>query len=252
MTQYSGSGGTDTANMVMFWPENLPTDANTNFHEDPSGLLQFVDEMRQEGRAIWFLCEGDGSFSVKVFVDEEPSAQLRPFLEDEEVYPDVFVKGETYFGGLEFMISGDEEPASEVPGMCSKLELPDGVYQGTIYRTKVPPAFSREWLRNRMGAGAYRVLHWQQMLSKAAIMGVIGVLLASFFLQWFALLAAIALVAITFILAVLLSRSESCQDAIVAIEEFTEEFPEYVVVLNSHSASKAADPDSAQLAMPVG
>ncbi|MBI1248981.1 hypothetical protein GC197_14205 [bacterium] len=208
--------------------------------------------MRQEGRAIWFLCEGDGSFSVRVFVDEEPSAQLRPFLEDEEVYPDVFVKGETYFGGMEFMIPEDEEPASEVPGMCSKLDIPNGVYLGTIYRTKIPPAFSREWLRNRMGAGAYRVLHWQQLLSKATMMGVIGVLLASFFLQWFALLAAIILVGITFILAVLLSKSESCQAAIVAIDEFTEEFPEYVVVLSSHSADKDDAPDSTHLAMPVG
>lgn len=249
MAQYNGNGGTDGGNMVMFWPENLPEEADTMLENDP---LSFAETMREEGKIIWFLCDGDGDFSVSVFVDEEPPADLKGFLEEEEHYPDVYVKGDTYFGGLEYMYREDDALLEEFPQMCGNLKIPNGVYQGNVYRTNIPPAFSRTWLMQRMGTRQYRVLHWQQLLSKAAMLGAVGVLFAFFFLVWYVWLATVGMVALTFAAAVLLARSESCREAIVAIDEFTEKFPEYVVVLSSQPPEATLDPENDELALPVG
>ncbi|GAA4433825.1 phage holin family protein [Bremerella cremea] len=249
MTQYSGNGGTDGANMVMFWPENLPEEADTMLRNDP---ISFVDTMREEGRVIWFYCDGDGQYAVTVFLDEDPPGELRKFMVDEEVYPDVRVQGTTYFGGLEYMYQEDDGMIQEFPGMCNTIDLPEGTYQGAVYRTDIPAAFSRQWLMQRMGTSRYRILHWQQLLSKAAVFGAVGVLFAFFFLVWYVWLVSVGAVALTFVAAVLLARSESCREAIVAIDEFTETFPEYVVVLSSQSPASLEEPESEQLAMPVG
>lgn len=249
MAQYSGSGGTDGANMVMFWPANLPEEADTMLVNDP---LSFAETMREEGRVLWFPCDGDGDFSVSVYVDEDPPMQLNAFLGEEENYPDVHVKGLTYFGGLEYMYREQNPLHEEFPHMCGHLRIPDGLYQGNVYRTDIPPAFSRQWLMQRLGPGRYRVLHWQQLLTKASMLGGIGVLFAFFFLKIFVWLAVIGVVALTFVAAVLLSRSESCREAIVAIDEFTEKFPEYVVVLTSQPPEGMTEPETAELAMPVG
>ncbi|QDU77634.1 hypothetical protein Pan97_47060 [Bremerella volcania] len=249
MAHYTGSGGTDGGNMVMFWPENLPEEADTMLENDP---FSFAETMREEGKIIWFLCDGEGDFSVSVYVDEEPPSDLRSFLEEEEHYPDVYVKGDTYFGGLEYMYREHNPLLEEFPNMCGNLEIPDGIYQGNVYRTNIPPAFSRTWLMQRMGTSRYRVLHWQQLLSKAAMLGVVGVLFAFFFLVWYIWLAAVGAVVLTFLAAVLLARSESCREAIVAIDEFTQQFPEYVVLLTSQPPEAALEPENEELAMPVG
>ena len=249
MTQYSGSGGTDVANMVLFWPAHLPADAATQLAEQP---LEFTETLREEGRVIWFLCDGDGSYHLTVYVDEQPPAQLREFLGDEEHYPQVQVQGKTLFCGLEFLHDSAKEAREERPEMCATLEIPEGVYQAKVYRTHLPPSFSRHWLMKRLGARRYRMLHWQHLLSKASMFGVFGVLLSFFFLTWPVRLGMIGVVVLTFLAAVYLARSEACQEAIEAIDEFSEEYPEYVVVLKSPTPEMLEEPESAELAMPVG
>ncbi|RCS56159.1 hypothetical protein DTL42_00070 [Bremerella cremea] len=249
MTHYSGSGGTEGGNMVLYWPENLPENAETLLEEDP---VTFLDKMAEEGRIIWFLNDGDGQFTVSVYVDEIPPAPLKDFLGEEENYSDVHVKGPTFFGGLECV--GEQEPqlSDEYEGLFTPMAIPEGTYHGTVYRTFIPPAFTRRWLIERLGKRRYRILHWQQLLSKASFLGIVACLFAFFFLQLPVWLLLVAIVAGSFVAAVLLARSEACREAIVAIDEFTQLYPEFVVVLSSTDGAESSDPEASQLAMPVG
>lgn len=249
MAHYSGSGGTDIGNMVLFWPDNLPDEADTLLADDP---LEFAETMREEGRVIWFLCDADGDYSLSVYLDEEPPVILREFMGDEEHYPQLQVQGTGLFGGLEFLHKQDADLLEERPAMCSTLEIPPGVYQARVYRTQIPPNFSRQWLMQRLGPQGYRMLHWQQLLSKASLVGAVGVLFSFFFLSWPVWLTVLLIVVVTFLGAVLLARGAACQEAIVAIDEFTEKFPEYVVVLKSPLPEAAPNPEEGHLAMPVG
>lgn len=235
--------------MVMYWPENLPEDAERLLEEDP---VTFLDTLSEEGRIIWFPNDGDGQFSISVYLDEDPPAPLKGFLGEEENYPDVRVKGATFFGGLECV--GEEEPklSDEYQGMFTQLAIPEGIYQGSVFRTFVPPTFSRSWLIERLGTRRYRILHWQQLLSRASFLGIVACLFAFFFLKLPVWLGLVAVVASSFVAAVLLARSEACREAIVAIDEFTQLYPEFVVVLSSVPPEGITDPDSTELALPVG
>lgn len=235
--------------MVMYWPENLPENADKLLDEDP---VSFLDSMCEEGKLIWLPNEADGQFSISVYLDEDPPAPLKGFLGEEEHYPDVRVKGKTFFAGLECV--GEEEPklTDEYQGMFSQLAIPEGIYQGNVYRTFVPPTFSRSWLIERLGAGRYRILHWQQLLSKASFLGIVASLFAFFFLQLPIWLMMVGVVAASFVAAVLLARSEACREAIVAIDEFTQLYPEFVVVLSTAPPEAVTEPESSELAMPVG
>lgn len=46
----TASGGTDVANIVLFWPVNLPEDADAALNDDPISL---IERMRGEGKLIW-------------------------------------------------------------------------------------------------------------------------------------------------------------------------------------------------------
>lgn len=235
--------------MVMFWPRNLPENIDSKLEEDDG---TYLDSMADEGRILIFADGANGQFSVSAFLDEEPPAQLKEFLGDEEIYPDVLVKGSTIFSGSECLGEQDLNANDEFQGMFSRLKIPEGMYQAIIYRTTIPPAFSRRWLMDRLGTSRYRILHWQQLLSRATMLGIIGSLLAFFFLALPVWLILVAVVALSFVASVLLARSEACQEAIVAIDEFTELYPEFVVVFSSLAPEGSYDPDSVEVGMPVG
>lgn len=235
--------------MVMYWPRNLPENIDAMLEEDDG---TFLDSMADEGRILIFADGANGQFSISAFLDEEPPAQLREFLGDEEIYPDVLVKGATVFSGSECLGEQDLESNDEFQGMFSQLAIPEGMYQATVYRTTIPPAFSRRWLMERLGMGRYRILHWQQLLSRATMLGIVGSLFAFFFLALPVWLILVAVVALSFVVSVLLARSEACQEAIVAIDEFTELYPEFVVVLSSLAPEGTFEPDSVEVGMPVG
>ena len=47
----TASGGTDAGNIVLFWPDNLPDDADAALRDDP---ITLVENLRNEGKLIWF------------------------------------------------------------------------------------------------------------------------------------------------------------------------------------------------------
>ena len=57
----TASGGTDAANIVLFWPDNLPDDADATLKGDPVDL---VDQLQKDGKLVWFPCLSDGGYTV--------------------------------------------------------------------------------------------------------------------------------------------------------------------------------------------
>src|SRR5581483_9816022 len=121
----TATGGTDGASIVLFWPENLPEDADTILQDDPVSL---IERMRDEGKLVWFPCEGDGTYTLAIYVRTELPAELQSVLKDEEKYPHLAVRGVGYFGGMEYVFKRDSSFLDKYPHMCEKVEIPPGEY----------------------------------------------------------------------------------------------------------------------------
>ncbi len=121
----TASGGTDGANKVLFWPENLPEGADEVLRNDPVGL---IERLRDEGKLIWFLCDGDGGYSVAVFVGSPAPDRLLSLCKDEENSPRLVVCGDGYFGGMEYMFKNEGSLLNWTVGMIEKMQIPEGTY----------------------------------------------------------------------------------------------------------------------------
>lgn len=222
----TASGGTDGANIVLFWPDNLPENADQLLADDPIAL---VEDLQTEGKLIWFPCEGDGSYSVAIYLQEEIPEPLRQFCQHEEEYQQLAVRGEGYFGGLEYMFKHDRQFLDQHQGMCQPVKMPAGQYSASVYQTEIPQAFAASWLREQSGAAAMRISNLQGWLVSLSVLGVFASLISLFILPrpaWF------ALASVTAILiggCALLSKSEAYQTVAKAREEYERTFPTYVV-----------------------
>lgn len=96
----TASGGTDVAGIVLFWPDNLPAVADFALRDNPVALIETLQE---QGKLIRFPCDGDGGYTLAVFVREDIPDELRSCCEDEVQIPVLTVRGVGYFGGMEYM-----------------------------------------------------------------------------------------------------------------------------------------------------
>ena len=133
-------GGTDCGNIVLFWPDNLPDDADI---KQRKGDIEAFDQLQEEGKMIWFLAEGDGGFNVSIFIDEAVPDYLREFCGDEDHYPILLANGDAFFGGMEFLTKTNLDNLQQHPYMCEKVEIPEGKYKAWVYRTNVSSTFEK-------------------------------------------------------------------------------------------------------------
>lgn len=221
-------GGTDGANMVLFWPDNLPDDADLILQDDPTTL---VDQLRNDGKLIWFVCEGDGDYSVAVYLHIPIPEHLAAMCKDEERYPKLVVKGDGYFGGMEYLFKREASLRKKYPGMCEKITIPDGTYAATVYRTIVSERLRTAWLLEHAGRLAKWMSDIQGVILLCAAFSVLVSLLSLCVVSWVAWFyivgVTVVLVAITFSL----SRSRWCKAVAQAVLEFENEYPSYVVRL---------------------
>ena len=227
-TRITARGGTDGANVVLFWPDNLPDDADARLADDP---IPLVAAMKQEGKLIWFPCDGDGVYSVAIYVRTDVPPEVRAVCRHADDYPALVVRGDGYFGGAEYLFKRDATMRDRFAGMCERVRIPAGTYAATVYETELPASLHDTWLRGRIGAGPVRL--WKVRTAAAAgaiVCGVLAVFGAVFMPVVLTLSLLAACVALG-LAAFALSRTRPLRSVAAATGEFEALYPSYVVHL---------------------
>ncbi len=224
----TASGGTDGANIVLFWPDNMPDDADQRLQDDP---IELVESLRDEGKLIWFPCDGDGRYSASMYVQTSIADELSAFCKDGEHYPKLEVNGDGYFGGMEYMFKTDRSFLDRYPHMCEQVAIPNGSYAATVYFTDLPESHHQKWLVDQVGHRSMRLWMLQRGLVALSVSSVFSLLGSSFFLSWTAWMWAAGLTIACIASAVGLAKSEACKAVAAAKTEYERAFPAYVVHL---------------------
>jgi hypothetical protein len=220
-------GGTDAATIALFWPDNLPEGADRLLQKDP---LELAESLRKEGRLLWFPCDGDGDYTVAIFVRSPVPDYLRALCEDEERYPTLVVKGQGYFGGGEYMFKHDSSFLKKHPRMCERVVVPEGAYAATVYRTNVPEEIYEAWLKDHAGSRAKRLWDFHGVLAACSVAAVV-LSLISFAFPWVVRYCVMAATLVLVGLAVGLSRTKAYRSVAAAQKEYEKAYPGYVVHL---------------------
>jgi len=224
----TASGGTDGASIVLFWPDNLPEDADKVLNDDPIAL---VESMRDQGKLIWFHCDGDGGYSVAIFVRSDVPAELMANCGDQQTIPNLVVRGVGYFGGMEYMFKRDATFREEHPNMCAPVSIPDGTYSARVYRTTISDAVYDEWLLKHAGAEAKTYHDIHKFIAIGAVAGVLATLGTFCYVDEYIWYGIASITFVFFAIAVWMPRSERYKRFARARDEFEKEYPAYVVHL---------------------
>jgi hypothetical protein len=221
-------GGTDGANMVLFWPATLPTGADDALQDDPIAL---AEQLKADGKLIWFPCDSDGQYTVAVFVRTPIPDELLANCKEPERYPRLVVRGEGYFGGMEYMFQEDRSLLDRFPHMAERIRIPDGTYAASVYQTDAPEAQYEEFLRNRAGVGPKGVWDAHGKVAACAVAGVLASLVAAAVGPRGLWVPVVGVTLALIVTAVAISRTGAYRAVRLARDEFEREFPAYVVHL---------------------
>jgi hypothetical protein len=109
------NAGTDAATIILFWPDQVPADAEQAVVDDPSEL---IERLQSEGKLIWFLCDGDGSYTLAVYLDTEVPPYLRAVCKDDGTIPRLNAVGPAYFAGGEYLAPRNSDRFTDGPYLC--------------------------------------------------------------------------------------------------------------------------------------
>jgi hypothetical protein len=221
-------GATDAANIVLFWPENLPDEGDAMLASDPIAL---VESLRDQGKLIWFLCDGDGEYTVAIFVRSLVPEDLMVHCRDEERIPVLAVRGVGYFGGMEYMFKQYPKLLTKYPAMCEQVLTPEGTYAARVYRTEVPESLYESWLAAQAGVGAKRLWDIHGVIAAGAVASVFAMFLAFFFVPWTVWFCILAIASALVVCAVAISHTNWYKLVARARVALEKSYPSYVVHL---------------------
>jgi hypothetical protein len=224
----TASGGTDAANIVLFWPDNLPADADVVLKNDPIAL---VKKLEDEGKIVWFPCGSDGSYSIAIYVRSEVPEDLIVYCKNEEKIPSLIVHGNGFFSGMEYMFKNNPGLAEKYAGMCEQVQIPDGNYSARVYCTEVPETLYDSWLSKHAGAGAKRLWKIHGIIVAFSVVGVLASLVAFFAVTWTVWFYILAIAATLVLSAVGMSHTDWYKTVSKARNAFGKEYPSYVIHL---------------------
>ena len=224
----TAQGGTDGATIVLFWPDNLPDDADRLLQEGPVELMERLDA---EGKLVQFPCDGDGHYALAVIIGEELSPDLAAVAKEHKRYPALVAAGDGYFGGGEYCFKRDDALLRRYPHQAGKLPIPAGTYAATVYQTEVGDDVYAKWSVGRVGPAARRVERLRNVLVAAACAAVLATLVGLCAFPWvvkgITAGVAVGLVAA----AAVVGRTESYKAVAAARDEFERLYPDYVLHL---------------------
>jgi hypothetical protein len=225
------SGGTDAGDMLLFWPDNMPEDADSWMEGgDP---IPMIESLRAEGKLIWFPCDSDGGYSVSIYVRTEIPGPIAKHCVDEEVIDRLLVRGRGYFGGGEYAFKRNDRMMKKYPGMCEQVDIPEGDYSARLYRIETPDGFDDDWLLENAGVPPATAWSLHATFMAMTVMAVMASLASLCFVGWtfWPLVGCVAAAILFGTTAALICRTKSFRDAAAAQRVFERMFPAYVVAL---------------------
>jgi hypothetical protein len=222
------TGGTDGATILLFWPDNFPEGADVEFKDD---AYSAIERFRDEGKLIFFPCDGDGDYTLAVFWDSEVPTDLMGYCKSEQQYPMLHVRGTGYFGGGEYIFKDDSALLDKFPAMCQQINIPDGTYVARVYTTDVPESIYESWLLKEAGVGAKLIANLNGVIVALAFVGVLGSLISLCFVAWTLWFYIVATTLTLVVLAVAISRTKGFKAVRRAKDAFEKEYPSFVVHL---------------------
>jgi hypothetical protein len=167
------TGGTDGANLVLFWPALLPGNADDRLQSDP---VELMEELSNHGKLVWFPCDGDGTETLSVYVRTPIPADLLALYEIAGEPKNLQIRGPGYFSGAEYIHKRDSAFFDKYPGMWTQVDIPDGRYRATIFVSHIPVEFEWNWLRSHVAPQTFRLWLWQQWVYRLAVLGFFATL----------------------------------------------------------------------------
>jgi hypothetical protein len=224
----NATGGTDGANIVLYWPDHLPNDADARLKDDP---VEQIEQLERDGKLIVFPCDGDGAYSLAVFVREEPPAELMRYCREAKTYRSVLVHGDGYFGGAEYVCKCDCAFRTKYPHMSTKIAIPDGAYGATVYAVEPPEELESQWLRERAGRAGAAVSNVVGVLVVGVVVCAFASLIGLAFMTWTVWFCVAGAGIVLAALAWALSRTAGYRAVADARAEFERAYPAYVLSL---------------------
>lgn len=223
----TASGGTDGANIVLFWPIHFPDDFDEQCEDDP---IPIIEALRNDGKLIWFPCNGDGRYRVSIYVRTPVPDRLLAVCKQEERIAVLAVRGEGFFGGMEYTFKSDRTLLDKYPRVLQMVTIPDGDYAATIYTTNVPADVYETWLEGHAGRNCKRLWYVHSWLAASAMIGGLATIVGACVLSWAAWFWVVALAVLSAIAAGF-SRTRAYKAVTRAKAEYEVEYPAYVVHL---------------------
>ena len=177
----TAQGGTDGATIVLFWPDNLPDDADRMLQDGP---VELFEKLEAEGKLVQFPCDGDGHYTLALFVREELPADLAAVSREHKRYPTLVAAGDGYFGGGEYAFKRDDTFLRRYPQQAGRLTIPAGTYAATVYQAEVGDDVYAKWSRDRVGPAAKGIERLRNVLLAAACAAVLATLVALCAFPW--------------------------------------------------------------------
>ena len=225
----TATGGTDGANIVLYWPDHLPDDADARLKDDPAELLE---QLERDGKLVQFPCDGDGAYSLAVFVGEPPPAELMRYCKEAKRYDRLDLAGDGYFGGAEYVCKRDCAFREKYPQMSTRLPIPQGSYAATVSETELPDELEDAWVRDHAGPAAARLSSLMGVLLGGVVVCAIAALVGLKVMSWTAWFAVAAAGLALAASAWAVSRTPGYRAVAAAREEFERAYPSYVVRLD--------------------
>jgi len=225
-------GGTDGASMVLFDPAALPLDFDAKSEDDPVTQLE---ELMRLGRLCWINTEGDGHYTLGIYVRADLPDDLEPFAKQIETYDCFHVpSGRLVFAGVEYVFQTDDSRLRKYPHMGEAIDVPAGTYPAVLFEFEYPTSFHKDLLKQRLSAAeflAYRLMNTLAPIGCIALL----VLLGSFWIMKWTLWAMMILPCGLGLIALplLLSRLPIYRKGRAVYEGVRKEFPGYGVLLKT-------------------
>ncbi len=223
-------GATDAANMLLFWPDLLPEDGDGRLHSDPIGL---IEELRAENKLIWFLCEGDGSYRLSIYLNEEIPDHLRGVERAEEYTFTLRSQGIAFFGGMECVFKKDGQFLKKHPGMGTSVSIPDGSYEATVLCLLPSEDDRRDWIIAQASSAALRSWDTHKGAVVLCVAGFIATLIAVCVSRWQTWSVFAGVEAFLIAIAFAMTRMPRYRLAKKANDEYAVAFPAYVLKLKT-------------------
>jgi hypothetical protein len=221
--------GTDAGSLLLFDPDVLPQD----FGSERRDAMEVLAQLHAAGTVLWTDTGGDGGFLLHAYVNEDPPADVRPFLHDPAVVVSLPVpSGRVYFAGAEYAFRDDDTALRRYPHMGGSFAVPPGTYQLTLYWTGFPDGSDDAEFRRRASPAGVRLHAVFNALAAITVVTVVAAILALFAMKWRTWLStAVPAVAAEVVLLTSIRRSPVFRSAEAIWQQVQREFPSFIAVL---------------------